>query len=146
VLANRAPDLPPNRGHGWEDVAATVAAARSSARGSAGATWVAANRYQDAAELALFLADHPPVFSLNLGGRANQYDLWPGFPQRASVGDHLLLVLEDGDATAEQLAAHFTRVRAGDVVEQRAAGHVLARHRLWVLEDWRGSLPRRPAP
>ena len=56
---------------------------------------MAANRYQDAAELAFNLPGQPEVFSLNLGGRDNQYRYWPGFPERARAGDDLLLVLAD---------------------------------------------------
>jgi hypothetical protein len=138
--------LPPGPGHGWSEVAACVQRSRAALPGSGGSAWVAANSYQDAAALAFFLPDHPTVFSLNIYGRGNQYDLWPGFAQSAAYGDTLLLVLEEADGphpAAGQLAAHFERVHRGPLVELRAAGHVVSRRRVWVLEGWRGSWPGR---
>ena len=80
--------------------------------------WVAANRYQDAAELAFNLPGQPEVFSLNFGGRDNQYRYWPGFPDRAQPGDDLLLVLADrsdgsADPAITALAAAFRVGREG---------------------------------
>jgi 4-amino-4-deoxy-L-arabinose transferase-like glycosyltransferase len=140
-LAAPTSRIPRHYGHGWEAIAAGVERARYSLSQAQHATRVAANRYQDAAELAFVLADHPTVFSLNINGRANQYDLWPGYPECAAPGDDLILVLEESNPTAEKLAAHFERVSAGELVAQCAAGHVIGWRRIWILEGWRGSWP-----
>ncbi|HWJ21577.1 MAG TPA: glycosyltransferase family 39 protein, partial [Gemmatimonadaceae bacterium] len=124
----------------WRPLAERVFAERGSlARGSGRAPWVAADRYQQASELAFLLPDHPHVFSLNLGGRPNQYDLWPTFPRRAALHDDLLLVLED---RPEALVV-IGRLRPFfDGVERRAErGDGARRHQLWLLRSWRGGWP-----
>ena len=91
----------------------------------------------------------PVTFSLNLAGRANQYDLWPGFPRVAQPGDELVLVLDDSDDThpaLRRLASHFREIRPGSAVELRARRGVVARRRLWILVDWAGSWPTAPSP
>src|SRR6202012_5335092 len=67
---------PTAQGAGWASMAREVDGVRQNA-------WVATNRYQDAAELAFHLKGHPTVFSLNLGGRPNEYDLWPQVSDKA---------------------------------------------------------------
>ena len=105
-------------------------------------TWIAADRYQIAAELAFVLPDHPAVFALNLGGRPNQYDYWPGFPDRASIGDDMLLVLEvraTSSYVIDKATPSFTSVT--QLERGRADGY-----RLWRLRGWRGGWPRTPMP
>jgi 4-amino-4-deoxy-L-arabinose transferase-like glycosyltransferase len=139
-----ARSVPPGSAHGWGCVAERVAALRQAAAVPGTATWVAANRYQDAAELAVCLPDHPTVFSLNINGRRNQYDLWPRFPQVARPGDGLVLVLEEGgqmQPMVESLTPHFGRVAPGEVVDLCGAGFVLSRRRVWILGGWRGTWP-----
>jgi len=85
------------KAYGWPDLARAVQAVKS-ANGICTATWIAADRYQDASELAFNLPDHPHVFSLNLGGRANQYDLWPSIYSVASHTDCAIIVVDEGAA------------------------------------------------
>lgn len=138
------------RSAGWDalgkaaDAARDSLAARISGRGRA--VHVAAERYQDASELAFHMRDRPMTFALNLGGRPNQYDLWPGFDRAAASGDALVLVLDDTDQlhpTLGRLEPHFAELRRGPVVELRARHGVVARRRLWSLLGWRGSWPGR---
>jgi 4-amino-4-deoxy-L-arabinose transferase-like glycosyltransferase len=136
--------IPPGSAHGWVGVAERVAALRDTPRGPGCSTWVATNRYQDAAELAFHLGDHPTVFSLNMNGRRNQYDLWPPFPQVARTGDALVLVLEEGPGmhvVVESLAPHFGLAKPGELVSLRGAGQIIAQRRIWVFEAWRGTWP-----
>ena len=143
--------LPPRRdptanAYGWSDLAAAVA--RDTAAGE-GRRWLAANRYQDAAELAFNLPGHPEVFSLNLARRSNQYLLWPGFPDRAGAGDELLLVLfdrplEDPDPALNTLMPLFESVEQGELIVMRRGSTPLSARRLWRLRGWKGSWP--PAP
>lgn len=141
--------LVPGRGplariYAWGPVGERVAAERATlgaARAEhAGATWLAGNRYQEASELAFALPDHPPVLALNVASRANQYDLWPRFPERARPGDDLLLVLEDR-ASARRVIDVLTPSFAS--IERRESG--AAGYQLWVLRAWRGTWPEHAA-
>ncbi|HWZ60070.1 MAG TPA: glycosyltransferase family 39 protein [Gemmatimonadaceae bacterium] len=141
-LPIRAKADPIARGAGWDQLSREVAAVRGSA--SVAASWVAGNRYQDAAELAFHLADHPMVFSLGLGGRPSQYNLWPGFPERARPGDALVLVLDDDAGTPGPITALlpcFTSIVRGEAVDLMRGGQVVTRRRIWQLGGWRGTWP-----
>ncbi|HMK55746.1 MAG TPA: glycosyltransferase family 39 protein, partial [Dissulfurispiraceae bacterium] len=41
------------------------------------------DRYQISSELAFYVAGHPTTYSINLGRRMDQYDLWPGMNEKA---------------------------------------------------------------
>jgi undecaprenyl-diphosphatase len=128
------------RGHGWDEVAERVTERRASH------TWVAGNTYQDAAELAFQLADHPRVFALNLRSRDNQYSAWPGFPDLARVGDDLIFVLADRHdlpPAVADLQRHFVRVRLVDSIGPTPHLLEVPARRIWLMEDWRGSWPER---
>jgi 4-amino-4-deoxy-L-arabinose transferase-like glycosyltransferase len=123
---------------GWDELANAVA--RDSVVDTAPTSavtarrWVGADRYQDAAELAFHLPGHPVVFSLNLAGRPNQYDLWPAARDSMRLGDALTLVLSDTPAQpapVARLAPHFRTVVPGAVVELHRGARVVARRRLW---------------
>jgi 4-amino-4-deoxy-L-arabinose transferase-like glycosyltransferase len=129
--------------HGWDALAGQV----DSARALTGAEHVAANRYQDAAMLALHTEGHPLTFTaLNLGGRRNQYDLWERFTDRASPGDDLLLVLEiprEGNipGPVRRLTGHFAAIDSGAILTLERRGEVVGRRRLWHLTGWQGTWP-----
>ena len=96
--------------------------------------WLAADRYQDAAELAFTMPRHPVVFSLNLAGRPNEYDLWPTARDSMRRGDALMAILDDvpdPPPPVARLAPHFSQVVRGALVELHRGGHVVARRRLW---------------
>lgn len=137
---------PAARAHGWGDLAAAVHRVRVARLPlSSQRAWVAADRYQDASELAFHLSDHPEVFSLNLAGRPNAYDLWPVFPGRAAPGDAMILVLDEVAGTHPTLAMlgpHFERVSRDAMVTLARNGDPVKYLRLWVLDRWRGSWPR----
>lgn len=137
---------PTVRAYGWDDLAAAVARHRAVGENR---RWLAANRYQDAAELAFLLPGHPEVYSLNLARRSNQYLLWPGFPERARVGDDMLLVLFDRPADAPDpaltsLAPLFGSVEQGELVVMRRGSDQVSSRRLWLLRNWRGAWPPPP--
>jgi 4-amino-4-deoxy-L-arabinose transferase-like glycosyltransferase len=128
------------RAFGWDELARAVIAdeAGDSVGGRAAATspriWLAADRYQDAAELAFNMPRHPTVFSLNLAGRPNQYDLWPTARDSMRRGDALTAILDDvpdPPPPVGRLAPHFSQVVRGELVELHRGGHVVARRRLW---------------
>jgi 4-amino-4-deoxy-L-arabinose transferase-like glycosyltransferase len=131
---------PMARGHGWAELAQAAAEAAPHDR----RTWFAANRYQDAAMLAFHLPGRPEVFSLNMESRANQYDLWPAFPERAAPGATLVLALDESpesDIVQRALRPHFRDVRAGPLIELRRGDGVIGSRRVWILEGWLGDWP-----
>ncbi|MBX6332500.1 MAG: hypothetical protein IRY91_11695, partial [Gemmatimonadaceae bacterium] len=109
-------------------------------------TWFGGDRYQDASELAFHLPGHPTTFSLNLGGRANAYDAWPAFPERARPGDDLVLALEitahgNQDSVAVLLRPHFERAQLVSTVGLYRGRERREERHIWVLHGWRGTWP-----
>jgi 4-amino-4-deoxy-L-arabinose transferase-like glycosyltransferase len=139
---------PTARGAGWHALARRAHEVAATLETPAdGRTWFGGDRYQAASEIAFHLPTHPPTFSLNLTNRPNQYDLWPGFPERAHPGDNLVLALGMApDRAITMLAPHFRRVWLADTVELRRGREVRTRRLLWVLEGWRGSWPEASLP
>jgi len=147
---------PVSQAYGWDAVAVVVrdAVGRAQLAGRAEAhpthVWVAADRYQEAAQLGWLLRrDTIGVFATNLGGRPNQYDLWPGFRDRAAQGDALVLILDEAGAEPAPivaLAPYFTRIDEGPPVARTAHGLLLGRQRAWLLHDWRGGWPGHSTP
>ena len=133
------------RNAGWESIAAQVDQQRKLVSGRA---WVGAERYQDVSELAYHLPEHPDATCTCLRGRRNQYELWPRFAERASVGDALVLALDErpGDQVHEAAAAlapYFTRVTRGALAPQMRGADTVSVRRVWTLEGYRGGWPAR---
>jgi len=139
---------PVARSAGWPELAAaTSTIVERAALASRGRTWVAADRYNDAAELAFYLPNHPTTFSLNLGGRSNQYDLWPGFAASAHSGDNLVVALDEHAGVhpiVAQLAPFFRTIERATLVDLRNRHGLVTRRRLWILRDWMGGWPSPP--
>ncbi|HEX8850825.1 MAG TPA: glycosyltransferase family 39 protein [Gemmatimonadaceae bacterium] len=135
---------PVARAAGWDVVARRAGLALRDA-GPHGDPWLASDRYQDAAELAFHSEGKPRVFALNFGGRGNQYDLWPSFPDRARRGDALVAELDTGTvgrAVAGRIAPYFARVEPGERVALERGSDTVAMRQLWIFHDWRGGWPR----
>ena len=138
---------PVARAYGWSDLARFAYSTSNSVHATTGATaWLGADRYQEAAELALQLPTHPTTFATNLSGRANQYDLWPRFPDLARPGDALLLVVDESTephAAIVRLTPYFTTIERGPIVVLRrgSGGGEIGRRRVWTLIGWRGGWP-----
>ncbi|MDQ6828475.1 MAG: glycosyltransferase family 39 protein [Gemmatimonadota bacterium] len=127
------------RAYGWDETAARLLAAAPRD------AWLATDRYQESSELAFNLKGHPTVFSLNLGGRANEYDLWPRFPDRAKHGDALVVLLDDTAAdhpVAERLRPHFESMARGDTIALRRGSSVTQLRRIYIMRGWRGTWPQ----
>jgi 4-amino-4-deoxy-L-arabinose transferase-like glycosyltransferase len=139
------PRDPIARAYGWRDLARAADSARRVAPSTANSTvWIGADRYQEAAELALLSPDHPTTFATNLSGRANQYDLWPRFPDVARQGDALVLVVDESaepHAAIVRLTPYFTSVERGALVVLRRGAGEIGRRRVWTLVGWRGGWP-----
>ena len=142
--------LPPRkdpiaRSAGWGELAAALDAAGRRAKSTDRATsWIAADRYQDASELAFHLQSHPTAFSLNLSGRGNQFDLWPGFAETARAGDDLVVAVDetaDTNPIILRLAPHFESYARDSLVDLRNRHGVVTRRRIWVMRRWLGGWP-----
>jgi len=151
--------LPPRRdpltqARGWDDAATRMHAVRDSLvrnDPTNGAhchrVWFTADRYQDASALAFALPDHPFVFALNIGGRHNQYDLWPPVAASFASGDCVLLAVDDSPAGAAvaKRASQIMAMLSGASDPQQATpfdagiaprqyhGHNIGARRLWDI-------------
>jgi 4-amino-4-deoxy-L-arabinose transferase-like glycosyltransferase len=151
VLPLPAPRDQVAKAFGWDAVGAAIdrRSAWITSRASFGGTlYVAAERYQDAAEIAFHVRGHPRVFAFNLVGRPNQYDLWRTFPERATSGSTLLLVLDDEaqePRVIRKLSCCF-HIDQGESVALMRRDQLVTRKRLWLLSNWNGEWPRRDQP
>ena len=136
---------PMARAYGWDTLAAAVNVARHDAFFDGIAhRWIAADRYQDASELAFHLPDQPAVFSLNLGGRPNQYDLWPTAYERIRHGDGLVATFDadaNGDALATRVGTWFAEYKPGPIVALTRDGGLVAQRRIWLYRIARNMPP-----
>ncbi|MDA1082302.1 MAG: glycosyltransferase family 39 protein [Gemmatimonadetes bacterium] len=154
ILPLPAPRDQVAKAFGWELVAATVQRKRVAIRPGRGApatevAFIAAERYQDAAELAFHLPDHPRVFALNLSGRANQYDLWEQYRDVAALGSTLILVLDDQrdePRVIRKLACCFARIDESEGVSLMRGNSVVQRKRVWILSGKTDGWPSRDQP
>ncbi len=124
---------PISKAYGWSDLARSVQRAQSAARGCQ-AIWIAADRYQDASELAFNLPDHPRVFALNLGGRPNQYDLWTSLYAVSKPTDCALLIVDEGpggQTTVQRLGAAGSSIIGDAVLTWR--GVSVGRRAIWLV-------------
>ncbi len=134
------------RGAGWRRVAEQAAGVAGTRAANAGRLFYGAERYQDVSELAHELPGRPVVFCTCLGGRRNQYELWPGFAETATAGDALILVLDERPAEHEsiaKLAPHFTSATRGPLAALLRGTDTVSVRRLWLLEGYRGGWPPR---
>jgi undecaprenyl-diphosphatase len=158
VLPIPATRDPVAKAFGWDLVAATVERKRAAMRLGVGRgrgapaseiAFVAAERYQDASEVAFHLPDHPRVYSLNLTGRANQYDLWSQFRDDAQLGSTLILVLDDERTeprVIRKLACCFARIDESEGVTLMRAGALIEKKRIWILSGKNDGWPSRDQP
>ncbi len=150
VLPIAARRDPIGRGFGWDDVAEAAwrVGTEPSSPGAAGQAptrvFFAATRYQNVSELAFHLSGHPEVLSVRSGGRPNEYDFRPGFPDVAQPGDDLVLVVGDGPEPPPEIAVltpAFARVERGPAVERRRGSGVVGTERIYVFRRWSGAWP-----
>jgi 4-amino-4-deoxy-L-arabinose transferase-like glycosyltransferase len=135
---------PVGRAFGWREVAAAVQQASRAPLPPSARVFLAADRYQEASQIAFWLDSHPETFALNLGGRRNQYDLWPSFTDRAHPGDRLVVALDETEGVHETIAAldpHFASILRGELVEMQRGNGVIGLRRIYTLDGWRGTWP-----
>jgi 4-amino-4-deoxy-L-arabinose transferase-like glycosyltransferase len=139
------------KAYGWELLGAVVDRHIEAVQGRPSAgneLYIAAERYQDASELAYHLTSHPRVYSLNLVGRSNQYDLWVTFNERAGLGAGMILVLDDqkGEPREIRKLSCCFHVDPGESVALMRGDSFVTRKRLWFLSQWNGEWPARAQP
>ncbi|HKN65114.1 MAG TPA: glycosyltransferase family 39 protein [Gemmatimonadaceae bacterium] len=135
------------RAAGWRDLAVALGAAAGRASSTDRVpSWIAADRYQDASEVAFHLPNHPMTFSLNLSGRSNQFDLWPGFADTAHEGDDLAVAVDetaDTNPIILRLAPFFETFARDSLVDLRNRHGLVTQRRIWIMRRWRGGWPPR---
>jgi 4-amino-4-deoxy-L-arabinose transferase-like glycosyltransferase len=138
---------------GWDLVASTIerkiAQLQQSQGFGTGPVYIAAERYQDASEVAFNLTGRPRVYALNLTGRANQYDLWPQFQDIADLGATMILVLDDErdePRVIRKLSCCFVRIDESEGVTLMRRSQVISRKRIWILTGKRDGWPVRDQP
>jgi hypothetical protein len=134
------------RSAGWDALAARVGEARGAPSAH---SFVGAERYQDVSELAYHSVGRPDAVCTCLAGRRNQYELWPGFPQRAARGDTLVLALDERPGVHEAVAKlepYFDGVSRGALAPLTRRGDTVTVRRVWVLAGYRGGWPARLEP
>jgi 4-amino-4-deoxy-L-arabinose transferase-like glycosyltransferase len=147
----RAGRDPFNKAFGWDGLAAAMdSVANAAATQQLPTLHLVANRYQDAAELAFHAAGQPFVPALNVASRPNHFDYWPGFAQRAALGDGMLMALDTlprAQVIVDSLRPHFKNAEDLGVVPLTRGDRIIAWRRLWRFTNWRGSwLTRQLAP
>jgi 4-amino-4-deoxy-L-arabinose transferase-like glycosyltransferase len=132
---------PVARSAGWDRVASQV----DDARRSLGVhSWAGADRYQEASELAYHLSGRPRTFCTCLGGRKNQYELWPNFAETAKPGDNLVLLLDETPTehgTVTSLSPFFTSATRGPLAPLLRGTDTVQVRRIWILADYHGGWP-----
>ncbi len=143
ILPLRPRRDPISRAHGWNDLATAVQRIATDSSRSCSAMWIAADRYQEASELAFHLPGRPRVFALNLGGRPNQYDLWPSIYSVARPTDCALIVLDDTPAELTVLrklgAASSVRVA---IASMSSRGQTIGTRAIWLVRGIPAAPPR----
>jgi len=114
---------------------------------------VVTNRYDTSSSLAFYLPGQPFVYCLmsRVGGRLNQYDLWPGLDERDAHGtlvhqgqNAVLIGAFDAPAIFQVVTPAFGRVAPMEMVPvYDAHGLVIRNLAVWRCYDFKG-LP--PAP
>ena len=124
---------PTSKAYGWTDLARSVQRAKSIVHGCP-AIWIAADRYQDASELAFNLPDHPRVFALNLGGRPNQYDLWTSLYSVSRPTDCALVIVDEGvggQRVVQRIGAEHASIISDAMMLWR--GSLVGRRAIWLV-------------
>jgi 4-amino-4-deoxy-L-arabinose transferase-like glycosyltransferase len=135
------------RAFGWSELTQQADAQMQGAMNETHApTWLGGDRYQEASVLAFYTPSHPRVFSTNLSGRPNQYDLWPQFPDVAKQGDNLVIVVDDSEEgnpheAIKALSPYFAQARRGALAPLRRGAGEIGTRRVWTLVGWRGGWP-----
>ncbi len=88
---------PSSRLRGWEELGTKVEDVYNEMSLSrAGKVFIFSDKYQVSSELAFYMPSHPVTYSVNLGRRMNQYDIWGGLNNLLGL-DAIFVTIGDGN-------------------------------------------------
>lgn len=136
---------PTCRLRGWRTLATEVSAIREQLRREGIEPVLIAGGWALPGEIAFYLPDHPPVYSIGSanGGRLSQYDFWrpnPVWDPETFRGRAMICV---GDLSPSARRA-FGRIEQTRYVVHRVAGHPVAAWPVTVCRDFQGFDKVRP--
>jgi hypothetical protein len=98
--------------------------------------------YHMASELAFYLEDHPQTYTINLGGRKNQFDLWEGIDKYKCVPRKAIFVSWNLDSPEE--VTHFEQLLYEENFQVEFRGDSLRTAKIRVFENLLDYNPVRP--
>jgi hypothetical protein len=98
--------------------------------------------YHMASELAFYLEDHPQTYTINLGGRKNQFDLWEGIEKYKCVPRKAIFVSWNLDSPEE--VTHFEQLLYEENFQVEFRGDSLRTAKIRVFENLLDYNPVRP--
>ncbi|MHA7129691.1 ArnT family glycosyltransferase [Algoriphagus namhaensis] len=104
--------------------------------------YIFSETYHMASELAFYLPDHPQTYMLNMGARANQFDLWPGLEQFLGQNRHGIFVSWNYDSPGA--FASFETLRYEEDFPVYFRGELLRTAKIQVWEKMVGFDPYVP--
>jgi hypothetical protein len=136
---------PTARLRGWSQLGAAVGRALDQERLAGREPFVVSGDYQTASEIAFYCPGEPAVYCLQaaLGGRQNQYDIWPNPVRDAEqfVGRSCVYVGPmRAELTGKGASSHavLPGLRLVETVEHRVAGHAVHLWPIYVCEQYAG--------
>jgi undecaprenyl-diphosphatase len=130
---------PTSRLKGWRTLGAAVGAVAAQMPSP---PFFLSDRYQISSELAFYVPGQPQSYTVNLGRRLNQYDLWDGLP--AMAGRDAIYVQPDTPGLPPALRAAFETCTEGEPVVIREAGREIKRFYLFRCLRFAGVVPPPP--
>ncbi len=130
---------PSCRLRGWQTLAAEVDEIREQLRREGIEPVLIAGGWALPGEIAFYLPDHPPVYSVGSanGGRLSQYDFWRPNPVWDPEAFHSRTMICVGDLSPSARQA-FDRIEQTRYVVHRVAGHPVAAWPVTVCRDFKG--------
>lgn len=128
---------PTSRLKGWRTLGAAVGALTAQMPAP---PFLLSDRYQISSELAFYTPGQPQSYSVNLGRRQNQYDVWDGLP--ALAGRDAVYVQLETPGLPQPLQLAFESCTQGEPVVIRDAGRELRRFYLFRCTRFSGIVPQ----
>ena len=140
-------DLPAKKLRGFAERAELVEGIRAElAKETGQEPLIVTGRYDNSSSLAFYLPGHPFVFSImsNVGGRQNQYDLWPGLGERDEkgfkyAGRPAVIIGVDEKYMTSVVRPAFEKVEGPERLSVVVDGVVLKEvtvYRAWGFKQW----------
>jgi undecaprenyl-diphosphatase len=134
------PDADPTvRLKGWRALGSAVG---SRAAAMPSSPFLLSDRYQISSELAFYAPGQPRTYSVNLGRRLNQYDLWDGLA--ALAGRDAIYVQPESPTLSPPLRSTFRECADGEPVVIHDRGREIKRFYLFRCTGFSGVAPRPP--